>query len=126
SLDNTDKGVISSKGALTLSTGHLDNSRQGSISSNRTLDLHAGQLDNRDGGRVGSREALTATVTGLDQQGGKLFSDTSVHLDLGHGHLDNRGGLINAPSLQLDNLKTVANQGGEISSAQALTVAAEQ
>lgn len=88
--------------------------------------MHAGQLDNRDGGRVGSREALTATVTGLDQQGGKLFSDTSVKLDLGHGHLDNRGGLINAPSLQLDNLKTVANQGGEMSSAQAFTVAAEQ
>lgn len=126
SLANTDKGVIASKGAQAITTGHLDNSRQGSISSNRTLDLHAGQLDNRDGGRVGSREALTATVTGLDQQGGKLFSDTSVHLDLGHGHLDNRGGLINAPSLQLDNLKTVANQGGEMSSAQAFTVAAEQ
>ncbi|MFT0867412.1 hemagglutinin repeat-containing protein [Pseudomonas sp. CAM1A] len=125
-LDNTDKGVVSSKGALALSTGHLDNSRQGSISSNRSLDLKAGQLDNRDGGRVGSREALTATVTGLDQQGGKLFSDTSVKLDLGHGDLDNRGGLINAPSLQLDNLKTVANQGGEMSSAQAFTVAAEQ
>ncbi|BDU10019.1 hypothetical protein PRtIB026_A44140 [Pseudomonas sp. RtIB026] len=126
SLDNTDKGVIASKGALTITTGHLDNSRQGSVSSNRTLDLHAGQLDNRDGGRVGSREALSATVTGLDQQGGKLFSDTSVKLDLGHGHLDNRGGLINAPSLLLNNLKTVANQGGEISSAQAFTLAAEQ
>ncbi|MCF1489455.1 hemagglutinin repeat-containing protein, partial [Pseudomonas sp. AA27] len=126
SLDNTDKGVIASKGALTITTGHLDNSRQGSISSNRTLDLHAGQLDNRDGGRVGSREALSATVTGLDQQGGKLFSDTSVKLDLGHSHLDNRGGLINAPSLLLNNLKTVANQGGEISSAQAFTLAAEQ
>ncbi|MBA6065909.1 hemagglutinin repeat-containing protein [Pseudomonas mosselii] len=126
SLDNTDKGVIASKGALAITTGHLDNSRQGSVSSNRTLDLHAGQLDNRDGGRVGSREALSATVTGLDQQGGKLFSDTSVNLDLSHGHLDNRGGLINAPSLLLNNLKSVANQGGEISSAQAFTVAAEQ
>lgn len=126
SLENTDKGVIASKGALAITTGHLDNSRQGSVSSNRTLDLHAGQLDNRDGGRVGSREALSATVTGLDQQGGKLFSDTSVSLDLSHGQLDNRGGLINAPSLLLNNLKTVANQGGEISSAQAFTVAAEQ
>ncbi|MBV4508015.1 hemagglutinin repeat-containing protein [Pseudomonas sp. BW13M1] len=126
SLDNTDKGVIASKGALAITTGHLDNSRQGSVSSNRTLTLHAGQLDNRDGGRVGSREALSATVTGLDQQGGKLFGDTSVNLDLGHGHLDNRGGLINAPSLLLSNLKTVANQGGEISSAKAFTFAAEQ
>ncbi|MEZ7179429.1 hemagglutinin repeat-containing protein [Pseudomonas mosselii] len=126
SLENTDKGVIASKGALAITTSHLDNSRQGSVSSNRTLDLHAGQLDNRDGGRVGSREALSATVTGLDQQGGKLSSDTSVNLDLSHGHLDNRGGLINAPSLLLNNLKSVANQGGEISSAQAFTVAAEQ
>ncbi|MCU7240303.1 hemagglutinin repeat-containing protein, partial [Pseudomonas peradeniyensis] len=126
SLENIDKGVIASKGALAITTGYLDNSRQGSVSSNRTLTLHAGQLDNRDGGRVGSREALSATVTGLDQQGGKLFSDTSVNLDLGHGHLDNRGGLINAPSLVLNNLKTVVNQGGEISSAQAFTLAAEQ
>lgn len=126
SFDNTDKGVVSGKGALRLTTGHLDNSRQGSIGGDSTLVLQAGQLDNRDGGRVGSHEALTATITGLDQQGGKLFSDRSVHLDLGHGHLDNRGGLINAPLLVLDNLKTVANQAGEISSDQAFTLTAEQ
>ncbi|MBV4542851.1 hemagglutinin repeat-containing protein [Pseudomonas vlassakiae] len=126
SLVNTDRGVVSSKGALAINTGHLDNSRQGSLSSNRTLDLRAGQLDNRDGGRIGSREALTATLTGLDQQGGKLFSDSSVHLDLNQGQLDNRGGLINAPLLVLHNLNGVANQGGEISSAQAFSVDAKQ
>ncbi|QVM90054.1 DUF637 domain-containing protein [Pseudomonas entomophila] len=126
SFDNTDKGVLSGKGALRLTTGHLDNSRQGSIGGDSTLVVQAGQLDNRDGGRVGSHEDLTATITGLDQQGGKLFSDRSVHLDLGHGHLDNRGGLINAPLLVLDNLKTVANQAGEISSDQAFTLTAEQ
>ncbi|MFT8230456.1 hemagglutinin repeat-containing protein [Pseudomonas guariconensis] len=126
SLDNTDKGVVASKGVLGITTGHLNNSRQGSISSNGSLDLRAGQLDNRDGGRIGSRERLTATVTGLDQQGGQLFSDTSVHLDLNHGKLDNRRGLINAPVLVLDNLSSVANQGGEISSAQAFTMDAQQ
>lgn len=126
SLYNSDLGVLASKGALSITTGQLDNNRLGSVSSNRTLDIHAGQLDNRDGGRLGSREALTASITGLDQQGGKLFSDTSVRLDLNQGHLDNRGGLVNAPLLLMDNLKSVDNRGGEISSAQAFTLAAEQ
>ncbi|MGC3892896.1 hemagglutinin repeat-containing protein, partial [Pseudomonas urmiensis] len=126
SLYNSDQGVLASKGALSITTGQLDNNRLGSVSSNRTLDIHAGQLDNRDGGRLGSREALTASITGLDQQGGKLFSDTSVRLDLNQGHLDNRGGLVNAPLLLMDNLKSVDNRGGEISSAQAFTLAAEQ
>lgn len=126
SLDNSAKGVLASKGGLDIGTGHFDNSHEGSVSSNLTLAIRAGQLDNHDGGRLGSREALTASVTGLDQQGGKLFSDASVHLDLNHGHLDNRAGLINAPLLVLDNLKTVDNRAGEISSAQTFTLAARQ
>lgn len=126
SLDNSAKGVLASKGMLAIGTGHFDNSREGSVSSNLTLGIRAGQLDNRDGGRLGSRGALTASVTGLDQQGGQLFSDASVHLDLNQGHLDNRAGLINAPLLVLDNLKTVDNRAGEISSAQAFTLAARQ
>ncbi|WP_063545307.1 hemagglutinin repeat-containing protein [Pseudomonas putida] len=126
SLDNTDQGVLASKGALNIVTGQFDNSRQGSVSSNRTLDIRAGQLSNAAGGRLGSHETLTAKVSGLDQQGGKLFSDSAVHLDLGQGHLDNRGGLINAPQLLLENLNTVDNRGGEISSAQALAINARQ
>ncbi len=64
-------------------------------------------------------------MTGLDQQGGSLFSNSSVKLNLNHGLLNNQNGLITAPVLVLDNLNHVNNQGGEISSAQAFTLAAD-
>ncbi|MNL17071.1 hemagluttinin repeat protein [compost metagenome] len=49
-----------------------------------------------------------------------------MSLYLNHGQLNNQGGLINAPgALLLKNLNTVANQNGEISSAQAFTVDAQ-
>ncbi|MBX8488242.1 hypothetical protein, partial [Pseudomonas cichorii] len=74
---------------------------------------------------IASALALTASVTSLDQQGGELFSNTSLSLDLNHGQLNNQGGLINSPgALLLKNLKAVDNQGGEISSAQAFTLTA--
>ncbi|WP_375140061.1 filamentous hemagglutinin N-terminal domain-containing protein [Pseudomonas sp. IPO3778] len=125
SLDNSQSGTLSSKSALTIDTGTFDNSHSGNVSTSDTLNINAGQVTNQDGGRLSSDKTLTAKVTGLDQQGGKLFSNTAVALDLNHGQLNNQGGLINAPLLMLKNLKGVNNQGGEISSAQAFTVAAE-
>ncbi|WDG53562.1 filamentous hemagglutinin N-terminal domain-containing protein [Pseudomonas chlororaphis] len=125
SLDNRQQGVISGKGVVGVTTGAFDNSQKGSLNSGDSLTLSAGQVTNRDGGSIGSVKALTASVTGLDQMGGKLFSETSLTLDLHQGHLNNRNGLINAPSLVLDNLKGVDNQGGEISSAQAFALVAD-
>ncbi|WP_455883465.1 two-partner secretion domain-containing protein [Pseudomonas putida] len=123
SLDNTRLGVISGKGAVTVTTGAYDN-RTGSLSSSDNLTLTAGQVSNQSG-RIGSDKALVASVTGLDQQDGKLFSNTALTLDLNNGQLNNQNGLINAPSLRLNNLKGVNNQGGEISSAQAFVLAAD-
>ena len=123
SLDNTRLGVISGKGAVTVTTGAYDN-RTGSLSTNESLTLTAGQVSNQSG-RIGSDKALVASVTGLDQQDGKLFSNTALTLDLNNGQLNNQNGLINAPSLRLNNLKGVNNQGGEISSAQAFVLAAD-
>jgi len=125
SLDNRNKGSISGKGAVLVATGAFDNSHAGRLSSGDSLNLTATQLTNQDGGRIASTAALTASVTGLDQQGGQLFSNTSLDLDLNHGQLNNQNGLINAPLLMLKNLKDVSNQSGEISSAQAFTVAAD-
>ncbi|WP_177063615.1 two-partner secretion domain-containing protein, partial [Pseudomonas gingeri] len=122
-LDNAQAGVISGKGAVTVSTGAYDN-RTGSLSSSDSLTLTAGQVSNQNG-RIGSDKALVASVTGLDQQDGKLFSNTALTLDLNNGQLNNQNGLINAPSLVLDNLKGVNNQGGEISSAQAFALIAD-
>ncbi|QQZ42325.1 filamentous hemagglutinin N-terminal domain-containing protein [Pseudomonas sp. SK3(2021)] len=124
SLDNRQKGTLSSLAALKITTGAFDNSHAGTVSTRDTLAISAGQLTNQDAGSITSSKALTAKVSGLDQQGGKLFSETSVDLDLNHGQLNNQGGLINAPLLMLNNLNGVNNQGGEISSAQAFTLAA--
>ncbi|WP_283190182.1 filamentous hemagglutinin N-terminal domain-containing protein [Pseudomonas sp. PMCC200344] len=126
SLDNRQQGSISGKGAVTVTTGAFDNSHGGRLNSASTLNLIAGQVTNQDDGRIGSEGALTASVTGLDQQGGKLFSNNSLTLDLNNGQLNNQNGLINAPgALLLKQLKGVNNQGGEISSAEAFTLTAQ-
>ncbi|MFY1664552.1 hemagglutinin repeat-containing protein [Pseudomonas sp. Pseu.R1] len=126
SLDNTLSGSISGKGPVVIQTGNVDNSNHGRITSGAGLELTAAQLTNRDGGNIGSQVSLLASVTGLDQQGGRLFSNGSLTLDLNHGQLNNQNGLINAPgALLLNNLAGVDNQNGEISSAQSFTFGAE-
>jgi filamentous hemagglutinin len=127
SLDNRAQGRISSKGALAITTGAFDNSQAGRVSSGDRLNLTTAQLTNRDGGSIGSGQALVASVSGLDQQGGTLFSKAALTLDLNNGALNNQAGLINAVGpLLLQNLNAVANQGGEISSAQAFTLTAQR
>ncbi|UUT24567.1 hemagglutinin repeat-containing protein [Pseudomonas sp. T8] len=116
SLDNSHKGVISGKGAVQVTTGDFDNSQAGSLDSGDTLDLTAAKLTNA-AGRIGSDKALTAKVSSLEQQGGSLFSNTSLSLDLDRGRLNNQGGFIHAPgALLLKNLSDVDNRNGEISS----------
>ncbi|NWD71099.1 filamentous hemagglutinin N-terminal domain-containing protein [Pseudomonas gingeri] len=124
SLDNSLAGVINSQGVSVISTGLLDNRQGGQLTSHATLDLSAGQVSNSGTSRIASDGALTASVSGFDQQGGSLGSQTSLSLDLNQGQLNNQGGLINAPLLMLKNLQGVNNQGGEISSGQAFTLAA--
>ncbi|SCW99140.1 MULTISPECIES: filamentous hemagglutinin N-terminal domain-containing protein [unclassified Pseudomonas] len=124
SLDNSQKGLISSSAATEVRTGAFNNSQGGRLTSGNTLKLTAAQVNNA-AGRIASSQALSASVTGLDQQQGELFSNTSVSLDMNQGQLNNQGGLINAPGLLLlSNLKDVNNQGGEISSRLAFTLAA--
>jgi filamentous hemagglutinin len=117
------QGIISGKGPVTVSTGELNN-QNGRLNSGDILALTTAQLNN--GGSIGSAKALTVSVTGLDQQGGKLFSNAGLSLDLNSAQLNNQGGLINAIGpLTLNHLSSVNNQGGEISSAQAFTLAAQ-
>lgn len=124
SLDNSRKGAIYGQGLSRIETGAVDNSQGGKLTSGATLTLKAGQVNNATG-RIASQQALDVSLTGLDQQGGELFSKTDLTLDLNHGQLNNQSGLINAPgTLLLKNLNGVNNQGGEISSQQAFTLAA--
>lgn len=123
-LNNSQKGLISAKGASHVDTGDFDNSLGGKLTSEASLTLKAAQVNNATG-RIASQQALDVSVTGLDQQGGELFSKANLTLDLNNGQLNNQNGLINAPgALLLKNLKGVNNQNGEISSQQAFTLAA--
>ncbi|WP_165353263.1 hemagglutinin repeat-containing protein [Pseudomonas sp. ACM7] len=125
SLDNQQKGAISSKGGMSITTGALNNS-QASIYAGDRLELSAGQVTNT-GGSIGSATSLVASVSGLDQQGGKLFSKGALSLDLSGGALNNQDGFINAPGqLLLKNLAAVNNRNGEISSEEAFELVAKQ
>ncbi|WP_456239038.1 two-partner secretion domain-containing protein [Pseudomonas granadensis] len=125
SLDNSHKGVIFGQGISRVETGAFDNSAGGKLTSGAALTLKAGQVDNASG-RIASQQALDVSLTGLDQQGGELFSKSDLTLDLHNGQLNNQNGLINAPgTLLLKNLNGVNNQNGEISSQQAFALAAQ-
>ncbi|MHC8326537.1 two-partner secretion domain-containing protein [Pseudomonas sp. LB1P83] len=125
SLDNV-AGLVTAGQALSLTVAGAVNNHDGKLTSLDSLTLTAGSVDNSGKGRIASNKSLTASVSSLDQQdGGQLTSDTSLILDLNHGTLNNKGGLINAPSLVLKNLAQVDNRSGEISSAQAFTFAAD-
>ncbi|MDD0976807.1 filamentous hemagglutinin N-terminal domain-containing protein [Pseudomonas fontis] len=118
SLDNREDGVVTAKGQVVLKTGELDNSQRGRVIAGTTLDLTATQLRNNDAGQIAGK-TLLASVTGLEQQGGKLFGADSLTLDLNNGDLDNQGGTLNSPGLLLiKQLRDLYNRGGEISSSQ--------
>jgi len=126
SLDNSRKGVIYAQGSSRVETGAFNNDDGGKLTSGAALTLKAGQVNNA-AGRIASQQALDVSLSGLDQQGGELFSKADLTLDLNHGQLNNQSGLINAPgTLLLKNLNGVNNQGGEISSQQAFTFAARE
>ena len=128
-LDNSEAGVLSAKGNARIDTGALNNRQGGQLTTAGTLDLDAGQVDNSANGRIAAGQSLTAKVTALDQHdGGELFSKADLDLDLQQGLLNNdNGGLINSPGqLLLRNLAQVSNRGGEISSQQGFTLAAQQ
>ncbi|HEY0287609.1 MAG TPA: DUF637 domain-containing protein [Pseudomonas sp.] len=125
SFDNRQKGVLKAQHAAQINTGSLSNQHDGQISSDDTLGITAGQLNNGDGGHITAAQAVSVSVTGLDQQGGKLTSQTALTLDVNRGQLNNQKGLITGPLLVLKNLKDVNNQGGEISSSQGFTLTAD-
>ncbi|WP_423815694.1 hemagglutinin repeat-containing protein, partial [Pseudomonas koreensis] len=119
SLDNSANGIISAKADSTLTTGELKNRQSGSIATDGTLLLTAGHLDN-SGGTIGSQQKLQASLTSLEQDGGELFSNSDLTLDMNNGLLNNQRGNIHTPGqLLLKNLKDVDNSAGEISAAKA-------
>lgn len=125
SLDNSDNGILSAKADSTLTTGEFKNRQGGSLATDGTLLLTTAHLDN-SGGIIGSQKTLQASVTSLQQDGGELFSNGDLTLDLNNGLLDNKRGNIHTPGqLLLKNLKDVNNSAGEISAAKAWNLSAQ-
>ncbi|MBT2375601.1 hemagglutinin repeat-containing protein, partial [Pseudomonas fluorescens] len=123
-LDNV-AGLVTAGNALSLTASGAVNNQGGTLSSQGTLALKAGAVDNSAVGRIASNQALTANVASLNNNGGRLTSVNGLNLDLNGGQLNNQAGLIRGPALVFNNLADVANQGGEISSTQGFTLAAQ-
>nr|WP_256578080.1 hemagglutinin repeat-containing protein [Pseudomonas sp. R25(2017)] len=125
SLDNSDAGLISAKGDSTLSTGEFKNRRGGNLATDGTLLLTAAHLDN-GGGKIGSQQQMKVSLTSLEQDGGELFSNGDLTLDMNRGLLDNRRGNLRTPGqLLLKNLGEVNNGAGEIAGAKAWSLTAQ-
>ncbi len=108
-----------------MTTGEFKNRQGGSLATDGTLLLTTAHLDN-SGGIIGSQKTLQASVTSLQQDGGELFSNGDLTLDLNNGLLDNQRGNIHTPGqLLLKNLKDVNNSAGEISAAKAWNLSAQ-
>ncbi|MDD0976811.1 filamentous hemagglutinin N-terminal domain-containing protein, partial [Pseudomonas fontis] len=121
------QGEVSSSNTANITTGTLNNAN-GRLEAFTVLTLTAGQVSNTDAGRISAGKVLDASMTGLEQaRGGRLFSGADLSLDLKRGHLDNQGGVINAPGLLLlKQLGLVSNTAGELSSSQAFELVAER
>ncbi|MGY3299801.1 filamentous hemagglutinin [Pseudomonas sp. TE6288] len=123
-LDNREDGVVTAKGQVTLTTAELDNSQRGRIIAGTLLQLNAAELRNNGAGQIAGKSVL-ASVTGLEQKGGKLFGADSLTLDLNNGDLNNQGGTINTPGLLLiKQLRDLYNRDGEISSSEQFSLLA--
>ncbi|MGH8354674.1 MAG: hemagglutinin, partial [Pseudomonas sp.] len=128
-LNNSAKGTVASRDALTLSlSGALNNSANGLLHSQTgTLDLKAQSLNN-DGGALYSQGDLNLSLDGaLNNQNGQIHSQAG-HLDLQKSTgVDNSGGVLSSAGgwLKLLSAGLFDNDGG-ITQAQALDIQAAQ
>ncbi|MGE7956727.1 hemagglutinin repeat-containing protein [Pseudomonas sp. NPDC089530] len=108
---------------LSLSAKALDNTDSGLINSKGTLTLTAQQVDSSDQGEVSAKGDMNLKVTGLTQRGGRLLGDGAVTLDLANGDLDNSLGKLNAKGLlSIERLRDLKNQQGLLSSREGFTL----
>jgi filamentous hemagglutinin len=123
SLDNSNKGILSSAAGQTLTLGEsLNNNQGGLIDSGAALDITAGALTNA-GGMINAQEAINATATGLDNTAGSIAGNGALTLDLLGGALTNTGGkLAGAGPVLIKGVTGLANQNGQLASQSTLTL----
>ncbi|WP_456022333.1 hemagglutinin repeat-containing protein [Pseudomonas protegens] len=115
---NNSGGSLTSRGDLELSVdGLLRNDGKGLINSKGNLTLTASGLDSSNGGEVSANGDIDLTLTSLTQNGGRLLGEKSVTVDLANGDFDNQNGLLTAKGpLTFKRLRDLSNQNGEVSS----------
>jgi filamentous hemagglutinin len=115
---NNSGGSLISRGDLELNVdGQLRNDGKGLINSKGNLTLTATGLDSSNGGEVSANGDIDLALTSLTQNSGRLLGDKSVTVDLANGDLDNQNGLLTAKGpLTLKHLRDLNNQNGEVSS----------
>lgn len=89
SLDNSQGGIVSAKGAAEIRTGSLNNSQKGGIGSGAGLALVADLVDNSQNGRITAKGAIDANLkagSAGQRQAGQRY---------GHRARSARGELVN-------------------------------
>lgn len=74
SLDNSQTGAISGKGAVEIRTGNLNNSRKASIGSDAGLTLVAARVDNSQAGRIAAKVRSMRISKGWTSMTGATWS----------------------------------------------------
>lgn len=120
SLDNSDKGNLSSAAGQTLTlSGALNNNLGGLISSGAALDIVSTAFTNA-GGVINAEQAFNATATRLDNQGGQVAGNAAITLNLS-GELNNAAGkLAAAGPMLIKGVTDLRNQNGQIASQKSL------
>ncbi|MFG6205753.1 two-partner secretion domain-containing protein [Pseudomonas retamae] len=120
SLDNSDKGNLSSAAGQTLTLGGaLNNDLGGLISSGAALDIVSTAFTNA-GGIINAEQAFNATASRLDNQGGQIASNAAITLNLS-GELNNTAGkLAAAGPMLIKGVTDLRNQNGQIASQKTL------
>ncbi|WP_185753890.1 colicin E5-related ribonuclease, partial [Pseudomonas marginalis] len=122
SLDNSDKGIVSSGGGQTLTVSDVVNNSQGGlIDSGAALDLNA-QTVNNNAGAINAQQALTLTGSTLDNTHGALISNGAITLDLIDVLTNTNGKLASGADLLFKHTSQVNNQGGQLASQGLMTL----
>ncbi|XDZ50095.1 hemagglutinin repeat-containing protein [Neisseriaceae bacterium CLB008] len=117
---NNQKGVVLVGKQAQINADVLDNSQKGQIASNETLSVMAQTLNNQDGELL-SGSSLNLSGQQLDNRSGTIESQ---QLDLAFARIDNQqqGAIRANEALNIKATQALANQQGQISSANSVTI----
>jgi filamentous hemagglutinin len=116
SLDNSDKGILSSAGAQTfVIAGTLDNSQGGLIDSGAGLDIQATLLHNANA-TINAQQGISFTGTDLNNGAGILAGNGAVTLDLLGTLTNTNGQLASLGPMVITRANQINNQRGKLAS----------